>query len=325
MLCDDLVANGAPGSCMDISSILPVVARAQKFSLSAEFAAVADALSENYAGLVRVFDRCRLPYPETWIECAHAERPNFRAAEMHAPLFQVQPRRIGFLCTATRDDLSAWKTHLFWSCALSNSAAALALQFDMTQPLNADVPPTDEQVKVTRAKTSIVAPNLTDHPGWIAADEFVRRAMIHHTDIVLPDFGIPIASDLPRDKYDEFYSMIFQLARSDWAGEAGYLLAVIGLLNARNATTAEAVDHSKLNHARIKRGRPPLFEHRVLKITHRHMTRPPGSSSDNSYAALRAHMVRGHFKARKTGIFFWHPHVRGDLNLGRIEKQYEIT
>jgi TPR repeat protein len=35
-----------------------------------EFAAVADTLAQDYSGLVRVFDRCRLPYPETWIKMA---------------------------------------------------------------------------------------------------------------------------------------------------------------------------------------------------------------------------------------------------------------
>ena len=35
-------------------------------------------------------------------------------------------------------------------------------------------------------------------------------------------------------------------------------------------------------------------------------------------------MCRGHFKERKTGIFWWEAHKRGEDNLGIIEKDYQI-
>jgi hypothetical protein len=39
---------------------------------------------------------------------------------------------------------------------------------------------------------------------------------------------------------------------------------------------------------------------------------------------LRAHFVRGHFKARKSGVFWWSPHARGDLSRGMVAKDYEV-
>jgi hypothetical protein len=42
MLCDELVAHGAPGSGCDITRMLPRIKAAQKFVLGPEFAAVAD-------------------------------------------------------------------------------------------------------------------------------------------------------------------------------------------------------------------------------------------------------------------------------------------
>jgi AraC-like DNA-binding protein len=106
MLCDEIVANGAPGSGWHIDCILPVIASSQKFVLGPEFAAAAGALSSDYTGLVKTFEHCRLPFERVWIELAHADRPEFSAAEMHAPDFQVRPRRVGFLLTATRPVLS---------------------------------------------------------------------------------------------------------------------------------------------------------------------------------------------------------------------------
>ena len=328
MLADDLVANGAPGSCTDIGCSVPVIARAQKFVLSAEFAAVADALSEDYTGLVRVFDRCRLPYHETWIEVAHAERPNFINAALQSPLFQVKPQRVGFLLQATRDDLSAWKAHMFWSMpgGVGCSAAALAMKYDMTSPLNDDKDVTPEEAEALRRDMQDVVPNVSDHPGWTAASTDVRVAMLQHTDPIMTDYPPPLpTADIPPERYEEFYHILAQLARSDWAGEAAYLMAVIGLLNARNATAVETVNYHKLNRARSKRGKHPLFEHKVLKIMQRRMTRPHGDNAGRGdYAPMRGHFVRGHFKARKSGVYFWSPHARGYLSHGYIEKEYHL-
>ena len=43
MLSDEIVANGAPGACVDVSEMIPLIRAAQKFVLTPTFAAVADA------------------------------------------------------------------------------------------------------------------------------------------------------------------------------------------------------------------------------------------------------------------------------------------
>ena len=305
--------------------MLPRIKAAQKFVLGPEFAAVADALSSNYTGLAKAFEHCRLPFKEIWIEVVAAERPQFASASLQIPQMQVRPKRVGFLLTATRADLSAWKAHLFWSTELGCSCAALAMKFDMTRPLNALMAlPTEEEEQETRSKFLLLRKDIEVHPGWNSASETVRIAMLRHTDPVLPDYGtIDPPSELRTHELEKFYKMVGEMARSDWAGEPGFILAVIGLLNARNATETQAVDHGRLNKARIRRGKPPLFEHKILKIKHRRMTRPDGyNASPGSYAPMREHFVMGHFKTRRTGIFFWHPHVRGYAKRGRIEKEY---
>jgi len=39
----------------------------------------------------------------------------------------------------------------------------------------------------------------------------------------------------------------------------------------------------------------------------------------------REHLCRGHFKRRKTGVFWWNAHVRGSHDLGTIRKSYSIA
>jgi hypothetical protein len=38
----------------------------------------------------------------------------------------------------------------------------------------------------------------------------------------------------------------------------------------------------------------------------------------------KLHMVRGHFKVRRTGVFFWNAFQRGNPALGFMHKDYEL-
>ena len=327
MLLDEIVADGAAGSGCDIKCLVPELKRAQKFVLAPEFAAVADALSTDYTGLVKAFPFCRLPYASTWIEMSHKHRRTFVEAQMQAPDFQVRPVRIGYLLTATRADLSAWKAHLFWSSEQGCSCPGMAMRFDMTNAIDTcSVAPSREDM-ARSIEDSMVLKQVDRHPGWTRADDTVKLAMINHTSPIIPDYGLPLPIGLHPHEYQKFYSAIIDLSRSDWAGEPSYLLAVIGLLNARNAIeTQPAADYSKLNRARARRGRAPLFEHKVLKIAHRQKDRVIGGTEGErgDYAPMRGHFVRGHFKTRSTGVYFWHPHARGNFERGVIEKTYEM-
>jgi hypothetical protein len=126
--------------------------------------------------------------------------------------------------------------------------------------------------------------------------------------------------DIPESVAEEYYS---KLARSDWAGEIRYLFAVLGLLNTRNVAEAETVSYERLNKQRVRADKPPLSTHTLLKIRSVHRRALTGKGSGVT-AETRAHFVRGHFKTRKTGIFFWRPYMRGDLAHGYAAKDYEV-
>jgi hypothetical protein len=337
MLADEIVATGLPGTGCAAVMVRPVIARiqkAQKYVLAPQFAAVADALGSDYGSLVRAFPFCRLPYPEVWIELAAADRPNFMAAELQAPGFQGRPKRIGFLCSALRSDLSAWRAHLFWTLRdtpkpahayipAGASGAAMAMNFDMLNVLD---PATEADLPtIKRNLRPDVFIDIPNHPGWEHAAASVKLAMIRHTHPITPDWGLPDVTSYLRTRreIEEAYDLIQQLARSDWAGEVAYLLAVIGLMNARNASDTVASNLGKLNRARIKRAERPLFEHHILKI-HEHQQRRVSSISSATHAPMRGHFVSGHWKVRKTGIYFWRPFKRGDFRRGTISKDYRL-
>lgn len=108
------------------------------------------------------------------------------------------------------------------------------------------------------------------------------------------------------------------------SGEPNSLQCVILLLNSRNATEATQVDLSaKLNKARLRSGKPPLLDHTTIRIKlSRAMTARAGSGTQRE--ATRFHVVRGHPKIRKSGVFWWSDHGRGDPARGSVDQTYRV-
>lgn len=98
----------------------------------------------------------------------------------------------------------------------------------------------------------------------------------------------------------------------------------LATLNSRNLIEAESSDLERLNRRREKSNKPPLFEYKTLRIKRdiRRMMREAKAADIEEGIGVRAHWRRGHFKVRKTGVFWWSPHMAGKPELGRIEKKY---
>lgn len=63
--------------------------------------------------------------------------------------------------------------------------------------------------------------------------------------------------------------------------------------------------------------------YKTLSLTQTLKRRGPGAGdSIPTGMKYRAHFQRGHFKKRRTGIFWWNPHWRGDWNRGQVVKDY---
>lgn len=104
-----------------------------------------------------------------------------------------------------------------------------------------------------------------------------------------------------------------------------FLLAVLALLNTVNTTEQSEVKLTKLNKHRVCQGKKPLQEYHILSISSRLKAKLKINESDREHRDLRYHLVRGHWKVRKTGIYFWHPHSRGNPEKGKIDKDYRLV
>src|SRR3546814_607944 len=103
------------------------------------------------------------------------------------------------------------------------------------------------------------------------------------------------------------------------------VLPALILLNCRNAVEREHVPApDKLNKKRTARGRPPLVEHIVVKVSLNAKVRRRAEASGTGPGNwIRGTLVRGHFKVRKTGIFWWSPHARSGY--GTVTRTHIVT
>lgn len=91
------------------------------------------------------------------------------------------------------------------------------------------------------------------------------------------------------------------------------VLPALILLNCRNAVRRETVPApDKLNRKRVQKGKPPIREFVTVKV---HLSgsgsRAMAKHGMSFTKAREGGLVVGHFKVRKTGIFWWGFHVRG--------------
>lgn len=104
------------------------------------------------------------------------------------------------------------------------------------------------------------------------------------------------------------------------------VIKLIGLLNCKNfyIDMQDEKPSAVELRRRFRRNKKPLYEHKILDIDlSRFQTRNGYKSM--GWNDLRAHLVRGHFKRRKSGIFWWSPFVRGNSKLGIITKDYNLN
>jgi hypothetical protein len=319
MLCDEIVRDGITGSSLfpsdGLDRIIDRIKGAVKFNLTPEFSQIADALATDYTQISKALEFCRLPYPEIWIEFPQSGRPHFNEGD-NPKAWQARPERVGFLLKATRPDMSAFKAHMFWTLRspvtnqLERCVSFLAIQFDMT---NRDK---------DRASQEEVTSNAPHHSmWWLKAKIEDRKRLINVVQACEPDYFSPLF----HSNVDRATSItLWTMANQDWAGETQFLESMLALLNCRNVHQTEYVDHTQFNKKRASRGKPPLLSYHIVKIHAHHIQRATGNSQSTDHRALRQHFVIGHFKNRRTGLFFWRPFTRGDRSRGRVMKDYEM-
>jgi hypothetical protein len=99
---------------------------------------------------------------------------------------------------------------------------------------------------------------------------------------------------------------------ADTVGEGPFMEAVLALMNSRNAVESAPADLTRLNRKRVQLGRAPFLSHYVTDLSLSLSEARRGLAHGLSREQARGHKVRGHFKIRSTGVYWWHDFERGD-------------
>jgi hypothetical protein len=112
----------------------------------------------------------------------------------------------------------------------------------------------------------------------------------------------------------------------DIQGEIAWVIAAICLLSAKGGVERTEVDLSKINKARKVRGKRPFVSHSTVKIALTADEEREARGSGMTQAEMRQHIVRGHFKVRAGGVYWWRPFIRGRAEAGTVIREgYRVT
>ena len=314
LLADQILAKGLVQHKATDRAIQDAIRAAHAFDMDGDFGAAADQLRSSRPSSFRnVLPLCRLPYESCWFEVSQRVRSGFVNGTTHWTQDPAALDRVGVLVNEARDAPGQWELTLFWSFVdgrLSMSHFDSLISFEDTPRFVGVHPPAPRSVLETRyrgkeldAADSLFS-RMAMRPGRFSARAFEQA---------------PLGSPM--------YRTLFELADNDWGGECTFWMAAVALLNARNVVDREEVDNAERNRRRLRAGskRPPLLSYTRCLISARLRERmAEAGANGGGEAAVRAHFVRGHLKARETGIFWWSPFIRGDKRLGFVRKEYEV-
>ena len=162
----------------------------------------------------------------------------------------------------------------------------------------------------------------------VAADEAKNGAM-GAISITLFDLMRDMTEEL-LDYHGGDVAQVNLSMSNDLADEIGVAIRGLAAINARNVHHVTIEAPAKLNAKRRRNGKTEFFEYKILDIflggdrTIRHRDRV-ASAMANLRMGVKLHGVRGHFKERKTGIFWWSDFLRGSKHNGVVEKEYRVT
>lgn len=108
--------------------------------------------------------------------------------------------------------------------------------------------------------------------------------------------------------------------RSDITGEINYVIAALCLINSKNCVDMIGSDLGRINKARAKARKQPLVSYSTVALKLSKADERTAAASGMTKAQIRQHIVRGHFKIRSTGVYWWRPHIRGASDVGEVRR-----
>jgi hypothetical protein len=328
MLADDVIAQGVNAQdirkimCEDLAHELK---SAQKFLLDEYFVRAAVNVAHTRPSSIQsALKLCRLPYESVWFEFVTAHR-DWKSSEG-----KRVPKKIGMYCKNLDDPdiilaTFCWQSENFleicpYSLVLDFSAQAPFLKTPLWKDQKSQVTLELVEQKLKAAWQENGIPITGVEKEAQASFEMSNKV------ILLPSpFFARLAKFLEaQNRQDTITSLLNQTQEDAWE-ELKFLVASLLLLNSKNRVGKEHICQHEANKSRVRKGKKPLYDYHVLKLNLSKAEKNIACRNSISSGDVRAHLVRGHFKVRSSGVFWWSPFLRGNLKRGFLAKDYNVV
>ena len=304
---DRLVYNGG------LSQFAKRVARAQRFFLGLDAVEQMMKLCRSKPSTVfAAIKFARLPYPSVWLEWTPVV--DEKEDDEFAPIRQ------GCLVEQYDDDhfaiFGCWQSSREDTARMASEMGAKNfpdIGFGLVisgVAIVAGVNGTAGRLRELEAKCFKIERQVMSSRGYDPVEqEAVNEMFAGFQMIINPYASAMYQNALQMKGFDPDH--IAQNAVRDMAIEAVKMLGMLCLLTVKNCVTYEPVDNIRWNKARAKQGKHPMLDHTIVNISLNKASQRVANATGATAEERRRHLVLGHWKVRKSGVFFWHPHMRG--------------
>lgn len=323
MLFDEVVSLAGTEAdaqfCGAFSGMREWITQAERFNFEGSaVSAIYQVANTRPSSLLKAIQLCRLPFHTCWFEWSCGDAETLLRPGDTSPV----PRRTGVLLEDMYGD-KLWirATYVFWH-RLENLEPGLSGASRGIAPCAvsyiANFADLDEHWLGVEKK---VWPNGRPfYPGDYSdvcvdpAEADALRQLLRRTFSQSCTYMEPLLKQLSPEEREAALAA----SSADLLGEPQVLMAALSLINSRSGVSKEAVDLQKLNRQRTKGGKLPLLSYSTVKMKLSRRDSRIAQSEGTEPAMIRQHIVRGHFKIRKSGIYWWRPYLRGTSEAGVV-------
>jgi hypothetical protein len=329
---DDAMSGG-------ISALATRINEAQRFVFSETALTACEKLSKSRpSSLLEATKFCRIPFQTTWFEWSTGNDTRTLKMDHWNPELDVEaPVRMGFLAECLDETYRRFGLTLVWAHSPSSSLFAKALRqengatakdvrakigypveissigyvinWDRDWPLTIN-PPAEP---IPRGSYTKFSTNKTEM-------EAMRQLNRNRIPTFTP-YTEKFCETVRKANHSQFDRMM-KASSQDWEGEYQKIIAIICMMNSRNCVSTEKVELSKFNKARNAGNKKPFLSYSSVEINLSRNDARRAESANASPSEIRQHIVMGHFKVRKGGVFWWNPFLRGDATLGEVRRTH---
>lgn len=300
------------------------VLKSQIFSISNDvLGAAAAVIRGRPSSIEKTLPLCMPPFKSCFLEWTPQDDPQRLPATGDAP----KPLRFGFLVESLSDDNPQKVGITFvWLHKTANVAKPEFALHVNPIGLIADWSRSDwRELSTLRSRVNYI---LDDRKfGHLPEEERAAAMRIIRTfvPVICPSCRGFIAL-LEQHQGEDAVSRFMKQSMGDLVGEEVNAAALLALINSRNCVdVAEDTRRSKLARKRAARGRSPIVSYANVKIRLSRHDQQAIREGRISEAEVRRHVVRGHFKVRRSGIYWWRAHFRGALSSGEVRRSgYDV-